>query len=318
MASDFGDAPDVGAGVGRGDYVTLGAYGGPSHVIDATANVLYLGAGVDADDGAAQDAAAVGDDRQGSLADDEDGPKYASELNGTIGQRPSISITALNATGRAATLYGWIDYNANGQFENGAESASIVVPSTGAPGVYSLNFPAIPSGYAGPTYARFRLSADPAAANPTGAAVGGEVEDHLFIINSTIVTVTGKSNPYLGGLPNGATARFSDKAPAQSPLLAPDLPIKGGNQYSFSASGSASNNGTSRSWGPNGASSFNRHSGGAENGIADLNAPTASLVGVFLSNERPDATTAPESLDFAQIGLNYGMLAPKLKQPFFI
>src|SRR5262249_37754691 len=39
--------------------------------------------------------------------------------------------------------------------------------------------PTIPLGtLAGSTYARFRLSSDSAAANPTGSAVGGEVEDY--------------------------------------------------------------------------------------------------------------------------------------------
>jgi len=48
-----------------------------------------------------------------------------------------------------------------------------------------LTFPAIPNGSAGATYARFRLSTDGAAADPTGAATGGEVEDYAFAITDS-------------------------------------------------------------------------------------------------------------------------------------
>ena len=47
LTSDFGDAPDTTAGTGVANYQTLAAHGGPSHVIDATQNTLYLGGGVD-------------------------------------------------------------------------------------------------------------------------------------------------------------------------------------------------------------------------------------------------------------------------------
>ena len=42
----------------------------------------------------------------------------------------------------------------------------------------TLNFPVVPSHSAPGTYARFRLSTDAAAANPTGPANDGEVEDY--------------------------------------------------------------------------------------------------------------------------------------------
>ena len=46
LASDFGDAPDTGAGTGAGNYETTSADGGPSHTIVAG---LFLGATVDGD-----------------------------------------------------------------------------------------------------------------------------------------------------------------------------------------------------------------------------------------------------------------------------
>jgi hypothetical protein len=44
LAVDYGDAPDTGAGPGRGNYETLSANGGPSHTIVAG---MFLGARVD-------------------------------------------------------------------------------------------------------------------------------------------------------------------------------------------------------------------------------------------------------------------------------
>ena len=67
--TDYGDAPDTGAGTGTGNYNTTAADNGPSHTI--TAN-LYLGSVVaDADSGTAQNAAASADDNDNT--DDEDG-----------------------------------------------------------------------------------------------------------------------------------------------------------------------------------------------------------------------------------------------------
>ena len=51
-------------------------------------------------------------------------------------------------------------------------------------GIVTLTFPAVPSGSAGTTYARFRFSTDAAAANPTGAATNGEVEDYVATITN--------------------------------------------------------------------------------------------------------------------------------------
>jgi hypothetical protein len=58
---------------------------------------------------------------------------------------------------------------------------------------------------------------------------------------------------------------------------------------------------------------------GAENGIANMTAPFVSLIGVFLGPEQPDQTPAPAPLDFRNAAdQDYLVLAPALKQPFFI
>ncbi len=127
LALDYGDAPDTLAGTGPGNYNTLSTDNGPNHTIVVG---LKLGANVDGDGGALQNAAANADDVNGALPDDEDG---AHESGGrsvlTVGAQPTVNVRVTNTTGVAATLYGWIDYNANGVFDNATERASVAVPS---------------------------------------------------------------------------------------------------------------------------------------------------------------------------------------------
>jgi uncharacterized repeat protein (TIGR01451 family) len=178
---DHGDAPDTAADTGASNYNTLEADNGPIHEIVPG---LLLGARVDGEPDAAPSAAADGDDRFIiPRRDDEDGlSNPLADLTLTIGAQPTVSVFATNTTGTAAELFGWIDYNANGLFENATERTSIPVPNGASNGVFTLTFPAVPAGFAGKTYARFRLSTDAAAADATGAAADGEVEDYVATI----------------------------------------------------------------------------------------------------------------------------------------
>jgi hypothetical protein len=180
LALDYGDAPDAGVGTGQGNYSTTAADNGPSHTIVAG---LRLGANIDNDSGTLQNAPANADDSDGALPKDEDGlANPVADLVITIGTQPTVNVRVTNTTGTAATLYAWIDYNANGVFENATERASIVVPNGSNNTNVTLVFPVIPSGFFGTTYARFRLSTDNTAANPTGSAADGEVEDYRAAI----------------------------------------------------------------------------------------------------------------------------------------
>ncbi|NQV24036.1 MAG: FG-GAP repeat protein, partial [Rhodopirellula sp.] len=180
---DYGDAPDTGTGTGTGNYRTTKADNGPSHRI---VNGLRLGANVDGigEDGTLQNAQANADDVDGALPDDEDGVLDAQDLQGTIGAAPAITLLATNTTGRAATLYGWIDYNQDGVFDNATERASVSVSDGTTSERFTLTFGTIPEGATGTTYARFRLSTDTAAASSIGAASDGEVEDYVFTITA--------------------------------------------------------------------------------------------------------------------------------------
>ena len=196
LTSDFGDALDTGAGTGTGDYQTLLANGGPSHDITTTETTLFLGTRVDGEVNATSSIKANGDDIT-TLPDDEDGlTEPAQDLLLTVGSAPAVRVRATNTTGSLAMLYGWIDVNRDGVFDNGTERASVSVPSGTNNGTFTLTFPSIPvSLAAGTTYARFRLSTDVAAANSTGPAVGGEVEDYVATLSlQSDTTVDGTRN----------------------------------------------------------------------------------------------------------------------------
>ena len=129
LTSDFGDAPDTTAATGVKNYQTLAANGGPSHVIDVTQSTLFLGGGVDGETGTQQSIAANLDNLFTTGRNDEDGVMSLLDLTATIGSSPKITLSATNTTGKSATLYGWIDHNHNGLFENGTERAQITVPT---------------------------------------------------------------------------------------------------------------------------------------------------------------------------------------------
>jgi Ca2+-binding RTX toxin-like protein len=185
VAMDYGDAPDSQAGTGAGDYQTVAFDSGPSHVVTMD---LFLGASVDADDGHQQSASALADDTDGTSPGDEDGVTSPFDLTATIGESPVVTLSATNSTGTEASLYGWIDYNHDGVFDNSTERADVSVPDGAAGEFFTLTFPEVPEGAAGTTYARFRLSTDVAGSESTGAANDGEVEDYRIVITRSGTT----------------------------------------------------------------------------------------------------------------------------------
>jgi hypothetical protein len=138
-------------------------------------------------------------------------------------------------------------------------------------------------------------------------------------------SVPGTANPYLAGMPDGSTAP-PDQAPYQSPVEVTGLNLAAGGTLTFTgATGGVSNTPTCD--GTNCSSIdgnvyngvlFYDHGEDAQNGMSDIKAPINSLVGVFLTDSRPDLTPAPSKLDFEAIGLNFAILSPEPKQVFFI
>ncbi len=178
---DLGDAPDTGSGTGPGNYNTLASDNGPTHTILAG---LHIGASVDADDGMLQNATANADDTSGT--DDEDGlSDPTADLTIAVGSQPTVDVTVTNMTGSTATMFGWIDYDSDGIFDSATERAQAAVAAGTDSGTVTLTFPTVPTAFLGTTYARFRLSTDVAAADATGAASDGEVEDYVVTLVSS-------------------------------------------------------------------------------------------------------------------------------------
>ena len=141
-------------------------------------------------------------------------------------------------------------------------------------------------------------------------------------VNAATLVVPGTSDPWLAGMPDGTTASLLDGAPAQSPVLFSDFALTAGSWLNFAvtvdpAGGLVGNCAGCTVPTPDGFS-FNAHGAGAENGISDVNAPTNSLVGIFLSDAQPNLTAAPSALDFASLGTSFTTLSPGLKQVFFV
>ncbi|MEO8670045.1 MAG: GEVED domain-containing protein [Tahibacter sp.] len=171
---DYGDLPDTGAGSGIGNYSTLLADNGASHIIVPN---LQLGASVDAEVDGQPNAAASGDDIN-LVPDDEDGITVA-DLSLRVARAASVRANATNLTGAPAQLCGFIDFNGDGDFADAGETAPAISVPTGSNNVqFTLAFGTVPAGAASSTYARFRLSNDIVACASNGAASTGEVEDY--------------------------------------------------------------------------------------------------------------------------------------------
>jgi large repetitive protein len=146
-----------------------------------------------------------------------------------------------------------------------------------------------------------------------------------------LVVVPGTSDPWLAGEPVGTKASEDDFAPFQSPVPV-GIPVHPDEILQFHAFGLV---GHGPRWDeisptPDGGTLFDTpgfhwttHRTGAEHGIGNYDVPINALVGVFLSDARPDTTPAPTTLDFrgggnVPGGINYRFLIPQLKQVFFI
>jgi hypothetical protein len=136
---------------------------------------------------------------------------------------------------------------------------------------------------------------------------------------ATIINVPGTSDIWLAGMPNGSVASINDSAPGQSPVLVPGLTLAPGNILTFGSSGLVANGPALTLVGPDGDPTWwISHLTGVENGISDINSQINALIGVFLGPSQPDLSSAPTSLDFGLLGINFTSLSPELKQVFFI
>ncbi len=179
---DFGDAQDmststVGIGIASGQFKTMLSNNGPRHVVNSFIP-LMMGNGVTLEND--------GKPGAGANIDTDDGiSSFPTLIGGTPQNIPgySVQVTVTNLyPSTSAVLYGWIDWNCDGDFTI-SERDSIVIPANTSGGIVTLNwsnkFLTGPNGTAG-TYARFRLSTDTAAKVSFGVASDGEVEDYYI------------------------------------------------------------------------------------------------------------------------------------------
>ncbi len=186
LPMDFGDAPtsygwDAGpraARHGLTNNLRLGNTSGTSIIRD-----LRGMSSVNAD----------GDDLSGGT-DDEDAVASLPTLRTNATSYSIPNITVYNNTGSNATLYAWIDFNRDGQFQQ-SERATVTVPSSASTQSITITWNSLSGLVAGQSYLRLRLStATTTTSNwgtsndgdflATGYAANGEVEDYPITINA--------------------------------------------------------------------------------------------------------------------------------------
>ncbi|MFZ2276706.1 MAG: GEVED domain-containing protein, partial [Prosthecobacter sp.] len=147
-----------------------------------TSTSVRMGALVDSESSGLANAAATGDDTNGS--DDEDGVTLpATVIQGQSGVSVTVNLT--NTSGADAFLNGWIDFNNNGLLTDAGEQIIINdVVTTGTSGSSRSYSFTVPSAAAtGAIGARFRLSSI-ATPGDTGMSGTGEVEDYNITVQS--------------------------------------------------------------------------------------------------------------------------------------
>lgn len=165
---------------------------------------------------------------------------------------------------------------------------------------------------------------------PTETGTGLQIRSESLAVAMTDAVVQGGSNPWLAGMPNGSTDSGTDLAPDQSPVQVTTVDVSQTPALLFDATGGTHFDAgcpipaTFPACSPaDGGATTGAHLvtlDGVSNGIANLVAPYSALVGVFLDDDPPDISAAPSGLDFSTsgIGLEFPVLSPQLKQPFFI
>ncbi len=189
--TDYGDAPDTSNGTGTGDYQTLKANGGPSHLIDSG---IYIGPTVPDSD---TDGFVEGTDDTGNASDDDaastpgngadEGGISFSPLSTTSTSYTLSNVPVVNSTGKTAYLVGWIDFNGNGDFTDTGEQSNVAVVPNGGASTVNLSWLNLSGLVAGDTYARFRISTDSSlnlSPSPIGSLPDGEVEDYQLTIST--------------------------------------------------------------------------------------------------------------------------------------
>ncbi|WP_408901499.1 GEVED domain-containing protein [Photobacterium piscicola] len=166
---DWADAPTTSG------YFTELINNGPRHQTDV--GLPYLGGNTpDNENDGQPTATADGDDTNGVTPDDEDGFTQPS-IPTILVAGDTLSLTVPVVTSGSDNLYGWIDFDLDGVFDND-ETATVTVNASGNS---TLNFTVPADVQIMDTFVRLRICSSGEVCNqPTGSAGDGEVEDHLI------------------------------------------------------------------------------------------------------------------------------------------
>ena len=175
-AYDYGDAPSIYGVANHEIYVLLtgGVY----------TKYVYMGSAVDPESANQASAFADGDDSNG--IDDEDGVTYPPMIKGTNVTIPVV--VTWQGVVTYAFLFAWIDWNADGDFNDANEQiANGVFVNSSTTINLSVSVPS--SAVAGATFARFRIG--DYVNSPSGFNPFGEVEDYqINVVDPLAVSET--------------------------------------------------------------------------------------------------------------------------------
>lgn len=174
---DYGDAPT--------------SYGITYHLFRTSPN-LTIGNAIDYEVANSSNALADADDAKNTGAsNDEDGVSTFPVLT-TSNTSYTVNVRTRNSTGAAATLYGYIDFNRDGDFADAGERSnpSNVPNGTTTATPIAVNWTGLSGGSVGSSFIRFRLASNSTeASNRNGYAASGEVEDYPFPISASSLPV---------------------------------------------------------------------------------------------------------------------------------
>jgi len=192
VKEDWGDAPDPASGTGSRNYATKSWDNGPRHrIVDG----LILGERVDSEGDGQPTPEALGDDL--TYQPDED--SLIGDACLVYGRPAGVTVRAINTLAQTnAQLYGWLDFNDDGVFSQDERASVDVIAGEGSAD-YPLLFTRAPANSADDIFLRLRLSSDSAAAEPTGLAIDGEVEDHRLELVTPTLDANANNNTLLVG-----------------------------------------------------------------------------------------------------------------------
>ncbi|BBC26411.1 beta strand repeat-containing protein [Pseudanabaena sp. ABRG5-3] len=186
VGADYGDAPDTyGTDSTAGNSSNGVDLVGASHTILSTNNP-FIGTNAPDADGTNAPIPYNGTGDDATNTDDEDGVTFPVALTSATSSY-TANLTATNNSGTTANIIGWIDFNYDGQFQSTeAATTTVVTGSNNVARTLTWSGITIPpfTATSQQTYARFRITTDPAitTSTPAGSAANGEVEDYAISI----------------------------------------------------------------------------------------------------------------------------------------